>query len=83
MGDAEIDHLRVPATNFCSSCSNLIGLFYGPSMFLPLNPLSCSCACHRIDLEATRKQCSTIRLLRTHAPFRSLTFLPTVVTESN
>ena len=37
MGDAEIDHLRVPATNSCSSCTNPPCLIPWWFMILPTN----------------------------------------------
>ena len=40
---------HVPAEQLLTTLSNLIGLFHGPSTFLPLNPLSCCCARHRTE----------------------------------
>ena len=37
----------------------------------------------QIVFECSCQHCSTLRFLRTHAPFRSLTFLPNVGTECN
>ena len=54
-------------------------------MILPINlsTFSRSRLVQRLATAHLSKHCSTIRFLRTYAPFRSLTFLPIVTTEYN
>ena len=79
MGDAEIDHLRVPATNSCSSCTNPPCLIPWWFMIFPTNLSTFS----RAELyrgsppHTCRNFVQPYGFLRTSAPFRSLTFLPT------